>query len=71
MEGVDPLSSVHPENELVARFMLLVQRFVPSDPLTTVHRVFCRIVAAGVSIVVPEDNAVHVVQVCVAMVSVR
>src|SRR5450756_1091253 len=34
--GVEPLSGVQPEKALVPKFMLLVQRLLPSDPLTTV-----------------------------------
>ena len=35
VEGVDPLSVVHPEKALVVGLMLLYQSVDPSDPLTT------------------------------------
>jgi hypothetical protein len=53
VEGVEPLSRVHPEKVLVRRFSELNHRLAPSDPLTTVYKVFCATAAAGVSMVVP------------------
>jgi len=68
---VEPFSCVHPEKVFVPKFMLLVQRLLPSDPTTAIRRVFVKIVADGESGVVPEGRAVQLVHVCEVMLSKR